>query len=89
VGELGLKGYLVREVILLRTLSHPNIIRLEQLEAQEHSLLLHFKYYPMTLRQLSMKGPLPAPRVKLVMRQILQAVKYMHSMNTTHRDLKP
>lgn len=82
-----------REISILYTISHPNIIKLYQ--HFEDSL---FFYLVMELAEngtlrdrISMLTPLSEPEIQIYFWQIIQAVDYLHSQvpPIIHRDIKP
>lgn len=82
---------LAREYSILKDLDHPNIISLEKVICTSHRVYIFqelitggdlFSY-------LQQKGPLQEPQAAVIVRQILEAVKYLHTNNVVHRDIKP
>jgi serine/threonine protein kinase len=83
----------VREVALLKELSHPNILSPSTAVISLSKMYLEFDYAEFDLsaviRHFHRSGVVPLPVVKFVMRQLLQGIQYMHSKLIMHRDLKP
>ena len=84
----------LREVVLLKRLSHVNIIRLQKaFKTPRGRLYLVFDYVPNTLQGLlkqQMKGcGLPLPQVKSLAFQLLTGMQYLHDQSIIHRDIKP
>ncbi|KAK6919582.1 Protein kinase domain [Dillenia turbinata] len=84
--------FMAREILLLRRLDHPNIIKLEGLVASQVScsLYLVFDYMEHDLTGLS---SLPGikftePQVKCYMQQLLSGLDHCHSHGILHRDIK-
>eukprot|EP00866_Antonospora_locustae_P000763 jgi/Antlo1/763/593 len=79
-----------REVKVLRTLEHSNIIKLLDVvvdqDSQTHSLLFEYLNHQNTTNLFK---NLPMCDVKHYSRQILEAMRYCHSKGIMHRDLKP
>ncbi|KAJ3075398.1 hypothetical protein HDU98_008227 [Podochytrium sp. JEL0797] len=79
-----------READLLKTLSHPNIIQLEDFYQTEDAYVLSLEYmkdgdlYDL----LNQTGKLNHESVKLIAAQIAMALKYLHSRKVLHRDIK-
>jgi serine/threonine protein kinase len=93
--------HLLREVRLLRALAHPNLLPLLDID-MPHSYKAWTDVYlvsplkPYTLsRRLDQYAaqhpgvPLPDDVARNVLTGTLRALKYMHSANVVHRDLKP
>lgn len=82
----------VREVSLLRRLSHPNIVTLAEVVvgSKADSLFLVFEYCEYELAKLldSMPTPFSLPEAKCLSEQLLCAVQHLHGCGVLHRDLK-
>ncbi|CAM8995760.1 unnamed protein product [Rhodiola kirilowii] len=84
--------FMAREIIVLRKLDHPNIIKLKGLITSRKScnLYLVFEYMEHDLTGLS---SLPGfsftePQIKCYMQQLLSGLDYCHSHGVLHRDIK-
>ncbi|KAK4486932.1 hypothetical protein RD792_006244 [Penstemon davidsonii] len=84
--------FMAREILILRRLDHPNIIKLEGLVASRtsSSLYLVFEYMEHDLTGIS---SLPGvkftePQVKCYMEQLLSGLDHCHSHGVLHRDIK-
>lgn len=84
--------FMAREILLLRRLDHPNIIKLEGLVTSRtsSSLYLVFEYMEHDLTGLaSLPGiKFTEPQVKCYMQQLLSGLDYCHSNGVLHRDIK-
>lgn len=91
--EEGVPSTTVREISLLKELSHPNIVRLEDVIMESGRLYLVFEYLDMDLKKYIERlgdGNYLAPDVvKSYVYQITLAVLYCHKRRILHRDLKP
>ncbi|CAA2981410.1 probable serine threonine- kinase At1g54610 [Olea europaea subsp. europaea] len=84
--------FMAREILLLRRLDHPNIIKLEGLVTSRtsSSLYLVFEYMEHDLTGLaSLPGvKFTESQVKCYMQQLLSGLDYCHSNGVLHRDIK-
>ncbi|KAG6470866.1 hypothetical protein ZIOFF_071946 [Zingiber officinale] len=84
--------FMAREIKILRTLDHPNIMKLEGLIASRLScsLYLVFEYMEHDLAGLSTSPDivLSESQVKCYMYQLLSALEHCHSHGVIHRDIK-
>ncbi|KAG6416903.1 hypothetical protein SASPL_124344 [Salvia splendens] len=84
--------FMAREILILRRLDHPNIIKLEGIIASKtsSSLYLVFEYMEHDLTGIaSLPGvKLTEPQVKCYMKQLLSGLDYCHSNGVLHRDIK-
>lgn len=80
-----------REAVYLSTLVHKNIIKILNSYTHENCLYNVMEYAQGgELSQLLLNDePIPEARIKDIFYQIHNAVKFIHSNNITHRDLKP
>ncbi|KAJ1275201.1 hypothetical protein BS78_05G118400, partial [Paspalum vaginatum] len=84
--------FMAREIIILRKLDHPNIIKLEGIitSAVSRSLYLVFEYMEHDLVGLASTPGLKftEPQVKCLFQQLLSGLEHCHSNGVLHRDLK-
>ncbi|MBI4861787.1 MAG: protein kinase [Candidatus Riflebacteria bacterium] len=80
-----------REVRIAAALSHPNIIKVLDYGELEGHPFYAMEYLPVaTLEEVMTScGQIPLPHVLEILRQLLDAVDYVHGAGTVHRDIKP
>jgi serine/threonine protein kinase len=84
---------ILREILLLRKLKHPNIINLREIiiedeKGKELSLILD--YIPTDAKKLFKSNVLfDYLKIKLIIFQILLGINYCQQSQVLHRDLKP
>ncbi|XP_020114067.1 probable serine/threonine-protein kinase At1g54610 [Ananas comosus] len=84
--------FMAREILILRKLDHPNVVKLEGLVTSRMScsLYLVFEYMEHDLAGLA-AGPdikFTLPQVKCYMHQLLSGLEHCHTRNVLHRDIK-
>lgn len=85
--DLGLK----REIEILRTLSHPTLIHLQSFDWNDQEALIVLNYCPGgDLFDLASqrRDLLTPPVVQRMFAELVDAVRYLHSMWIVHRDIK-
>ncbi|EOA13122.1 hypothetical protein CARUB_v10026141mg [Capsella rubella] len=84
--------FMAREILVLRRLNHPNVIKLEGLVTSRVScsLYLVFEYMEHDLSGLAATQSLKfdLPQVKCFMKQLLSGLEHCHSRGVLHRDIK-
>ncbi|KFK31652.1 protein kinase-like protein [Arabis alpina] len=84
--------FMAREIIVMRRLDHPNVLKLEGLitASVSSSLYLVFEYMDHDLVGLaSIPGiKFSEPQVKCYMQQLLSGLHHCHSRGVLHRDIK-
>ncbi|KAH0656360.1 hypothetical protein KY285_031242 [Solanum tuberosum] len=84
--------FMAREIVILRKLDHPNIIKLEGLVASRSScsLYLVFEYMEHDLTGLASlpDNKFTEPQMKCYMHQLLSGLDHCHSRGVLHRDIK-
>ncbi|CAM9626603.1 unnamed protein product, partial [Ectocarpus sp. 12 AP-2014] len=89
----------IREIRILRTLTHDNIVELLEVVTDSHGkvedgkqgdVYMAFEYLEYDLWALanSSQVKLTATHIKTYMKQMLDAIAYMHTNKVMHRDLK-
>lgn len=80
-----------REIAILRTVNHPNIVKILDDGATPDGH--HFFVMPYlgerTLRDYATGPRLPTPRILRIMQQLCAGVAHAHAKGIIHRDLKP
>ncbi|KAJ8352878.1 hypothetical protein SKAU_G00243540 [Synaphobranchus kaupii] len=88
----GVPSTAIREISLLKELSHPNIVKLLDVVHTEKKLYLVFEYLNQDLKKYmdsSQPMGLSLPLVQSYVYQLLQGIAFCHSHRVVHRDLKP
>ena len=87
----GIPSTAIREIALLKELSHPNIVRLVNVLHTDKQLTLVFEYLDQDLKKLldNHTGDLPIETVKSFLYQLLNGIAKCHKHKVLHRDLKP
>ncbi|QCE07393.1 probable serine/threonine-protein kinase At1g54610 [Vigna unguiculata] len=84
--------FMAREILILRRLDHPNVIKLEGLVTSRMSLSLYlvFDYMVHDLAGLAASPDIKftEPQVKCYTHQLLSGLEHCHSRNVLHRDIK-
>ena len=73
------------------SLNHPHIVRVLEFGTENNTPFLAMDYAPNgTLRQLHPRGThLPLSTIVSYVKQIAEALQYIHEQNLVHRDIKP
>uniref|UniRef100_A0A1B6CAC5 Cyclin-dependent kinase-like 2 n=1 Tax=Clastoptera arizonana TaxID=38151 RepID=A0A1B6CAC5_9HEMI len=81
----------LREIRLLKSLKHPNLVNLIEVFRRKRKLHLVFEFCDHTVLHELEKYPqgCPEDKVKSITWQTLQGVEYCHQHNCIHRDVKP
>lgn len=89
----GMPSTAMREIAILKELSHPNIVRLIDVIylPLEKKLSLIFEYVELDLKKFmkSLTAPLSEVRIKKFTKKLLEAIVHCHNRRIIHRDLKP
>ncbi|XP_045824153.1 protein IMPAIRED IN BABA-INDUCED STERILITY 1-like isoform X1 [Trifolium pratense] len=84
--------FMAREIMILRKLDHPNIMKLEGLITSRSSCTLYLVFEYMEHDIIGLLGnpdiKFSQPQIKCYMKQLLSAVEYFHSRGVMHRDIK-
>ena len=81
---------LLYEVGIMKRLHHSSIVRLKRVMRTDAHMYIVMELCEFELRdRISSHHPLSEDETRVVMRQLLDAVSYLHSIRIAHRDLKP
>ncbi|XP_062084574.1 probable serine/threonine-protein kinase At1g54610 [Humulus lupulus] len=84
--------FMAREILILRRLNHPNVVKLEGLVTSRMScsLYLVFEYMDHDLAGLVASPDIKftEPQVKCYMHQLLSGLEHCHNRGVLHRDIK-
>ena len=89
--EEGIPSTAIREIALLKELSHPNIVKLIDVVHTEKKLTLVFEFldYDLKKKMDATTGPMDVPTIKSFLYQLVRGIAFCHQHKVLHRDLKP
>lgn len=89
--EEGVPSTAIREIALLRELSHENVVKLLDVFCSTNKLILVFEFLDNDLKKYmkSLGCQLEPKTIKLLASQLCSGVEFCHSNRVLHRDLKP
>lgn len=91
-------AYNIREIRVLRQLNevkHPNIVQVKKVAYEGSTLFIVFEHLDMNLTEFMKEKArkegrkLTEEEVRIIMKQVLQAMDYLHTRGFLHRDIKP
>lgn len=87
IEDEGIPTTALREIVLLRQLDHPNVVKLENVVMDPARLYLVFELIDTDLKKFmdSTPSPLDPDLVQSYTGQILEGLAYCHSMGVMHR----
>lgn len=87
----GVPSTAIREISLLKDLTHNNIVQLFDIVVADFCLYMVFEYLNMDMKKLmDKKKDVFTPKlIKSYMHQLLDAICFCHTNRILHRDLKP
>ena len=77
---------------VLKDINHPNIIKLLEIKQESKFLYLICEYYngrDLAFYLKEKKSPLSEEVVQHIMKQLINAIKYLHEKKIVHRNIKP
>merc|ERR1719174_3132656 len=89
--EEGVPSTAIREIALLKELTHPNVVKLLDVFCKPSKLVLVFEFLDNDLKKYmkSHGGRLTPTQVKSFTYQMLSGTEFCHASRVLHRDLKP
>jgi serine/threonine-protein kinase len=81
-----------QEAYITRKLQHPNAVRVEDIDETEDGcpfIVMEYIEGASVSQVMRMTGPMPAPRVCAIAKQVAAALDAAHSIGMVHRDIKP
>jgi serine/threonine protein kinase len=80
------------EAVITRKLQHPNAVRVDDIDESDDGrpfIVMEFIEGKSLKRVIESEGPLPVPRVCLIIKQVAAALDAAHELGMVHRDIKP
>jgi serine/threonine protein kinase len=87
IDEYRMEDQLLTELQILKQIDHPNIVRAYESFTDDFHIFILMEYIhgPLLVQKLKCSES----ECKVIIRQVLEALKYLHENKITHRDIKP
>jgi 5'-AMP-activated protein kinase, catalytic alpha subunit len=91
IQERNLMKKVKREVQILESLDHPNVIKLYEVIETSTNILLAMEFLPggELYNVIERNGKLPENQARVYFQQLIAGIDYIHQKGYSHRDLKP
>lgn len=87
---IGVPSTAIREISILKELSHPNVVQFKDVVHADKKLYLVFEYLDQDLKRFMDSVPALRPAlVKSYLFQLINGIAFCHAHRVLHRDLKP
>ena len=85
------KESLMNEILIMKALNHPNVMKLEEIHESKNSIYLVLELLEggELFNYISSRNKLTMKEVHRIMKCLLEALKYLDEKGIMHRDLKP
>lgn len=82
---------LVREIVIMKKVSHPHVVKLFEVYETPQRFALVMEYCPNgdLINKIRGVGSVTHEQVHTIMTRLLSAVSYLHEFGIVHRDIKP
>lgn len=89
--EEGVPSTAIREIALLKELSHPNVVKLYDVFCKPNKLILVFEFLENDLKKYmkAQSGRMSPATVKRFAYQLCRGIEFCHANRIMHRDIKP
>lgn len=89
--DKAVKKIATREIKILKTLRHENLVNLIEVFRRNRRIYLVFEFIEQNLLEEIEKSKIGLGEIKTreIMYQVVRGVDFMHSNNIIHRDIKP
>jgi serine/threonine-protein kinase len=91
-GDEKLRQRFKQEAYITRKLHHPNAVQVDDIDEAEDGrpfIVMEYIEGKILSRVMAEEGPLPAPRVCAIAKQVAAALDAAHALGMVHRDIKP
>ncbi|XP_074030060.1 testis-specific serine/threonine-protein kinase 3-like [Leptinotarsa decemlineata] len=89
-GDDFIEKFLPRELQIISNIKHQNIVTVHKIIQLKYEVYIFMDYckHGDLLEYIKLKGPFTEEKAKVLFKQIVEAVHYLHDLDIAHRDIK-